>query len=162
MNEIDWAILAVVALSVLLGVLRGFVREVLALAGWIVGIWLALRFAPALGRELPFDLPWEEARTALAAVAIVLASLLGAGLIAWVIGKLLKAVKLSGTDRFLGALFGLLRALLIVLLVALFAGRTALAQQPLWRESLLLPHVEAAVRFAAPLLHPTLAARGKT
>lgn len=162
MNEIDWAIVAVVALSVLLGILRGFVREVLALAGWVIGIWLALRFASALGRELPFDIPWSEARTALAAFAIVLGSLVAAGLVSWLIGKLLKAAKLSGTDRFLGALFGLLRAALIVLLVALFAGRTALAQQPLWRESLLLPHVEAAVRFAAPLLPPPVVAGGRT
>jgi membrane protein required for colicin V production len=162
MNEADWAIVAVVALSVLLGVLRGFAREVLSLAGWVVGIWLAIRFASPLGRELPFDAPWPEVRTALVALVIVLGSVLVAGLIGLIIGRLLSAVKLSGTDRLLGAAFGLIRALLIVLLVALFVGRTALAQQPLWRESILLPHVEAAVRLAAPLLPPALAARSKT
>ena len=161
MNAIDWAIVAVIAVSVLLGALRGFVREVLSIAGWVAGIWLALRYAADLGRALPLDLPWPEARTALVAVAIVVATLLAAGLVAWIIGKLMSAVKLTGTDRMLGALFGLLRAALIVLLVALFAGRTALAQQPLWRESLLLPLVEAAVRFASPLLPSSLSERGR-
>jgi membrane protein required for colicin V production len=161
LNAIDWAIVAVIAVSVLLGVLRGLVREVLSIVGWVAGIWLALRYANEIGRALPFDLPWPEARTALAALAIVIGAVLAAGLLAWIIGKLMSAVKLSGTDRMLGALFGLLRGLLIVLLVALFAGRTALAQQPPWRESLLLPLVEAAVRFASPLLPPAPPARSR-
>jgi membrane protein required for colicin V production len=162
LNSLDWAIVAVVGVSVLLGVLRGFVREVLSLAGWVVGIWLALRYASALGRQLPFDLPWAEARTAIAALAIVVGVLLVAGLIAWVLGKLLAAVKLSGTDRLLGAFFGLLRAALVVMLFTVFGGRTALAQQPLWRESLLIPLAEAAVRFASPLLPLSDAARSRT
>lgn len=161
MNPIDWVIVAVVALSVLLGVLRGFVREVMSLAGWVVGIWLAITQATALGRLLPMDLPWPGARTALAALAIVLGCVVAAAIIAWIIGKFLSAVKLSGTDRFIGALFGLLRAMLVVVLAVFFAGRTALAQQPLWRDSILLPHVEAAVRLAAPLLPPPVTAGSK-
>jgi membrane protein required for colicin V production len=161
MNAVDWAIVAVVAISVLLGVWRGFVREILALVGWIAGIWLAIRYAPVLGRELPAELAMIEVRIGLAALAIVLGTLIAAGILAWLIGKLLSAARLTGTDRFLGALFGLLRALLIVLLVVLFGGRTALANQPLWRDSQLLAQVEAAVRFAAPMLPPALAVRNR-
>jgi membrane protein required for colicin V production len=162
MNAVDWVIVAVVALSMLLGVLRGFVREVMSLVGWVVGIWLAIRFAPVLGRELPAEMAIAEIRTGIAALGIVIGTIVVAALIAWVIGKFLSAIKLTGTDRLLGAAFGFVRALLIVLLVGLFAGRTALAQQPLWRDSVLLAHVEAAVRFAAPLLPPALAARNRT
>ncbi len=160
MNLIDWVIVAVVATSVLFGLLRGFVREVLSLAAWIGGVWLAVVYAAPLGRALPFEQLVPELRTALAALAIVLAALLAAGVVAWLIGKLLAAVRLSGTDRLLGGLFGLARAALIVLVVVLFAGRTAAAQQPLWRESLLLPHLEAAVRSASGWLPPALAGRG--
>lgn len=156
MTPVDWVIVAVTALSVLLGLLRGFVREVMALAGWIAGVVLALRYASDLGRALPFDLPWEPARTALAAVLIVLGCVVAAAIVAWIVGKFVSAVKLTGTDRLLGALFGLLRALLLMLLLVLFAGRTALAQHPLWRDSILLSELEAAVRFAAPLLPPVL------
>ncbi|MCU0950857.1 MAG: CvpA family protein [Burkholderiaceae bacterium] len=154
MTTLDWIIVAGVSLSVLLGLWRGFVREVLSLVGWIAGLWLALLYAGDLGARLPFDLPWPAARTALAALAIVLACVILAALVAWAIGKFLSAVKLSGTDRMLGALFGLLRAALVVLLAVLFIGRTELVQHPVWRESLLLPHLQAAVRFAAPLLSP--------
>jgi membrane protein required for colicin V production len=162
MNPIDWAIVALVSVSVLLGLWRGLVREVLSLAGWVVGIVLAIRYAVPLGEGLPFDIGVAPARTALAALAIVLATVLAAGIVAWLIGKLLAAVKLSGADRLLGALFGLLRAALILLLVVLFAGRTALATQPLWRESILLPPVEAAVRFASAFLPPSLAERNRS
>lgn len=160
MNWIDWAIVGVLAASVLFGVLRGLVREVLALAGWIAGIWLALRFAAEVGAQLPLDLP-AAVELALAGAAIVIAVVIVAALAAWLIGKLLAAVKLSGFDRMFGAFFGLLRGALIVLGVVLFAGRTALAQQSQWRESILLPHFEAAVRFAAPLL-PALPAQALT
>ena len=160
MNWIDWAIVGLLAASVLFGVLRGLVREVLALAGWIAGILLALRFAGPLGAGIPLDLP-AAVKAALAGAAILIGVVIAAALASWLIGKLLAAVKLSGLDRMLGALFGLLRGALIVLGVVLFAGRTTLAQQPPWRESKLLPHFEAAVRFAAPLL-PSLPAQAIT
>jgi membrane protein required for colicin V production len=160
MNWVDWAIVVVLAGSVLFGVFRGLVREVLALAGWIAGIWLALRFAADVGARIPLDLP-AAFKVALAGAAIVVGVVIAAALAAWLIGKLLAAVRLSGLDRMLGALFGLLRGALIVLGVVLFAGRTTLAQQSPWRESMLLPHFEAAVRFAAPLL-PSLPAQAMT
>jgi membrane protein required for colicin V production len=160
MNALDWTIVALLAISVLLGVWRGFVREVLSLAGWVVGLWLALRYASTLGESLPFELEWPGARTAIAALVIVLGCVVAAALAAWLIGKFMNAVKLTGTDRLLGALFGLARALIVLWLLVLVASRTALAQQPLWRDSVLVPHAEAAVRFAAPWLPSSLSASG--
>ncbi len=154
MNALDWAIVAVIVLSVGIGLWRGLVRELLSLAGWIAGVVLALLYSPAVGATLPFDAAWTAARTALAALLIVLGCVVVAHLAAWVIGKLLQAVHLSGVDRTFGALFGLLRAALVLFLVVIFVGRTELARQPIWRESMLMPHLQAAVRFAAPLLPP--------
>jgi len=159
MTLVDWMIAAVVGLSMLFGVVRGFVREVLSLAGWIAGIWLAIVYSVPAGNALPIDLGAAEARTAVAALAILLATLLASGLLAWLVGKMLAAVRLTGADRLLGALFGLARAVLVLLVVVLFAGRTALAQQPPWRDSLLLPQVKAAVRLASPWLPPALSLR---
>lgn len=152
MNALDWAIVAVVLLSTLLGLWRGFVREALSLAGWIVGIWLALRFAQPLGAGLPFELPWRELRTALAAVVIVLATIIGFALLAWVVGRLLRAVRLGAVDRVFGGIFGLARALLVLAVFIVVGRRTELAHAGLWTESSLIPQVEAAVRFAAPHL----------
>lgn len=156
MNPLDWAIVAVVGLSALLGLWRGLVREVFALAGWVVAIWLALRHASTLGAALPFDPGMPSVRTAVAALVIVVGVLIVATLMGWLLGKLLAAVKLGPLDRSLGGLFGLARGLLIVLVLVFLGSRTALAQEPLWRGSTLLPHVEAAVRFAAPHFPPLL------
>jgi membrane protein required for colicin V production len=157
MTPVDWAIVAVVALSVLLGLLRGLLRELLSLAGWIVGAVLALRYASTLGRELPFDL-WPYAETALAALMIVLGCVITSAIIAWVLRQLLVAVKLSGVDRVLGGLFGLLRGVLIIAIAVGLTRGTTVSKQPLWAESVLLPHVgravEAAVRWIAPVAPP--------
>jgi membrane protein required for colicin V production len=132
-------------------------REVLSLAGWVAGIWLAVLYAAPLAAQIPLELPWPVARVALAAVAIVIGCLILAALVATLIRRLLSAVSLSGTDRLLGALFGAARAALLILVVVFLGGRTALVEQPSWKQSVLLPHIEAAVRFVTPLVAPALA-----
>jgi len=74
----------------------------------------------------------------------------GAALIGWIVQKLLAVAKLSASDRMLGATFGLLRALLLLLVGVYFLRGTPVVQELWWRESVLLPPLEAAVRFAAP------------
>ncbi len=157
MNALDWTIVGVLAVSVLLGLLRGFVREALAVAGWVVGIVLALRYSAELGTHLPFDVPLPALRTGIGALAIVVASVFVGALAGWVLRQLLAAARLSFADRALGALFGVTRAVLIVFAVVFFVSGTTAARQPLWRESALLPPIEAAVRFASPYLPESFA-----
>lgn len=154
---IDWSIAAIAGFSIALGLWRGFLREVLSLVGWVAGLWLAVLHAVPLGERFPFDLPWPAARTALAALLIVIGCLVAAALIATLLRRLLSAVSLSGTDRLLGALFGAARAALLLLVLVFLAGRTSMVQQAGWKQSVLLPHVEAAVRFVTPLVAPALA-----
>ncbi len=101
---------------------------------------------------LPFDL-WPQARTAIAALAIVVCSVTVSVLLALALRELLKAVQLSGVDRVFGGLFGFARACVLIGLAVLLARGTTVVKQPLWTESLLLPHVgrvvEAAVRWMA-------------
>lgn len=152
---VDWVIVGLVVVSVLIGLLRGLLREVLSLAGWVVGVLLAVRYGAACGQWLPSDW-WPAARTALAAVLIVLACLLVAALAGWALRELLKAIKLSALDRALGGLFGLARAALIIGVVAFLALETSMTKQPFWTESVLLPYVgrgvQAAVRWIQPLV----------
>lgn len=159
-TAIDWGVVVLAGLSVALGLWRGFVREVLSLAGWIVGLWLALLHAEQLGERIPLELPWPAARTALAALLIVIGCLVVAALAAMAVKRLLSAVKLSGTDRMLGALFGAVRAALLLAVLAYLAGRTTLIQQPAWKQSVLRPHLEAAVRFVTPWVAPASAGVG--
>lgn len=148
MNPLDWVLLAIIVISMLIGIFRGFMREVISLAGWIAGIWLAFRFAEALGAMLPFAEDWPAARTAAAAVLIVVFSVFAAALAGWVVRELIKAVRLSAADRTLGGLFGLARGALIIGLVVFLVRDTAIYREPLWRESLVLPPIEAALAFA--------------
>ena len=150
MTSIDWVIMAVLALSTALGLWRGLMREVFSLAGWIAAVILSLRFAVPLGLHLPGDIDWPVLRTSIAVALIVVLCLFAAALLGWVVHRFITAVKLSGTDRMLGAIFGLLRGVLIVFAAVYFSSRTALAQQPAWRSSLLVPPFEAGVRWLAP------------
>ncbi len=157
MNALDWAIVGVLSVSVLLGIVRGFVREALAVAGWVVGIALALRYSVELGAKLPLDIPAPALRTGIGALAIIAASVFACALAGWVVRRLVEAARLSAADRALGALFGVARAVLIVLAFVFFASGTAATRLSWWRESALLPPIEAAVRFASPYLPESFA-----
>lgn len=148
MNPLDWTLLAVIAMSMLLGVVRGFMREVISLAGWVAGIWLAFRFATSLSAALPFAQDWPLARIAIVAVLIVVVCVFTAALVGWLVRELVKAARLSAADRTLGGLFGVARGLLIIALAVFLVRDTALHREPLWRESLVLPPIEAALAFA--------------
>ena len=156
-TAIDWSVAAIAGVSIALGLWRGFMREVLSLVGWVAGLWLSLLYSVPLGELFPFDLPWPAARTALAALLILIGCLVAAALIAMVFRRVLRAVSLSGTDRLLGAMFGAARAALLLVVLVYLAGRTSMVQQAAWKQAVLLPHVEAAVRFASPLVSPLLA-----
>ena len=156
MNEADWTLVALVGASVLLGLARGVVRELLALAGWVVAMLLALAFAKLLGAWLPLEPMAPAVRTGLAGLLIVVVSLLVAALIGAVLRSLMVAVKLSTEDRLLGGLFGLLRGVLVVGALVLFAGLTAAPAQAWWRDSLLLPRLQAVVQWLQPWLPASL------
>lgn len=162
MSGVDWTIAAIVGVSVLLGLVRGVTRELISLAGWIAGCVLAYLYAKPVGAILPFELPVAGMNTALAAVLILLACLITAALAGALLRALLAAVKLSSADRVLGGAFGLLRALLIVGGLVLLAAATEAPKLDWWKESQLLPWVQACVRFASPVLPESLArlARG--
>jgi len=151
-NPVDLFILAVLAVSFLLGIFRGFVREVLSLIGWIAGIVAALVFADDVGAFLLGRLPWPPVRTALAAIAIVAACVFAAGLLGWAARRVLEAAKLSAADRALGGAFGLLRGGLFVAAGVALGTMLGLARHPAWRGSALLPPAEAAVRWLGPML----------
>jgi len=149
MTVVDWSIVALVLLSLILGVVRGFVREVFSIAGWILGAYLALRYASELGALIPLEIEWPVVKTLVAGVLILAVCVFAAALLGWLARRLLVAVKLSPADRTLGGVFGLARGVLIIALLVFAARDTQVARQPFWRNSFVLPQVEAAVRFAS-------------
>jgi len=148
MNGADLAILAIGLISMLVSLFRGFVREAFSLLTWIAAGYLALRASGPLALEMT---PWIEmpsARIIIAFVGIFIAVLVVGALCNFLLGKLVSSTGLSGTDRLLGAIFGLLRGLAIVLAVVIVARFTPFPDDPWWQTSELLPHFERTAVWA--------------
>ena len=135
MSYLDIAILAVLALSVLWGIWRGFVREILSLAGWVLAFLAANAVAAPIGEALPASLASPEVRVLIAFIVVFVVTLSAITLVAALISRLFKAAGLGGVDRTLGGLFGLARGVVILLAITLAAGLTSLPRDPIWKRS---------------------------
>ena len=142
-TAVDWAIIAVLGLSILLSLWRGFVREAVSLAGWIAAFVIANMF---VGEMAAFLQQWIANVTGryVAAYALLFAGML---MVAGIAGKLsAQVVKVTGLtllDRLLGTVFGFVRGIIIVLVVVYVLRQLAPPQNVLWLdESQLMPHVD--------------------
>jgi membrane protein required for colicin V production len=139
MNWADYIILAVLGLSVLIGLFRGLISEVLALAVWVAAFWVAWTFGPSVASHFEHSIELPSARILVGYGLCFLAVLIAGALLRFLIGKLVEGTGLSGTDRLLGMLFGFARGVLLVTLAVFLLGFTAFTRDPWWRDSVLLP-----------------------
>ncbi|WHZ18865.1 MAG: Colicin V production protein [Rhodanobacteraceae bacterium] len=155
MNAADIAILAVLALSMLFGLLRGFVSEVLSLACWVAAFWAAWMFGDRIAAFYGAWVHEPTARLIAGYVTCFLGVLVIGALIGWAMRKLMDGGGLRGGDRFLGMLFGLARGMVLVTFVVLMLGFTALPREAAWwRQSVLLPPFENGAGWVAQALPP--------
>lgn len=161
MTAFDYAVLLVIGVSILLSVMRGFLREVMALLAWLVSFWVANLYTAAFAPMLPQSIPTQELRYLAAFLGLFLATLLVMTLISIAVGQALKAVGLGPWDRALGAVFGFARGFLIVLVAVLLAGLTSLPQQPVWKNAMFSAPLEAMVSSFRPWMPNELAKRIK-
>jgi membrane protein required for colicin V production len=136
MTWIDYAVIAIVGLSILLSVLHGLVREILSLAAWGVAFVVAQMLAADVAPLLPAALANPSLRLLAGFLSVFVAVLLVMTLLAVALSGLVRTAGLGFADRALGALFGLVRGLAVVTLAALLAGLTSLPRQPAWQHSL--------------------------
>ncbi|HSB49053.1 MAG TPA: CvpA family protein [Burkholderiales bacterium] len=144
MTVIDIIVLAIVGVSVVIGVWRGLVREVLALVAWAGAFLLANLLAPEAAKLLPRGMASEEIRLLVSFVVMFIVALIGLSVLAILASKLVKVVGLGSADRAVGGVFGLTRGLLVVLILALLAGLTTVPREPAWRNAALRGPLEAA------------------
>lgn len=155
MNTADLAILAVLAISLLFGLLRGFVSEVLSLLCWIAAFWVAWKFGDKVAAFYGAWLQQPTARIIAGYVTCFLGVLVVGALLGWLAHKLMDHGGLRGGDRFLGMLFGLARGLVLVTFVVLMLGFTPLPREAAWwRQSTLLPVFENGAGWVAQALPP--------
>lgn len=158
MTAFDYAVLTVLGLSLLWALLRGFVRELMAILGWVAAVVLSGMFTQTLARMLPESLG-AVLSNVLAFVAIFIGVWVLSGFAGLLLGRLVRAAGLGWTDRLLGAVLGLVRGLIIVLLLVMLAGLTPLPREPVWRNAVLSAPLETAVTAMKPLLPEGLAQR---
>lgn len=159
MTVFDYAVLAIVGLSCLIGLWRGVVSELLALVAWVVAFVAARNWADMAGGYLSSLIAQPALRYAAGFVAVLLGVLVLFGLARLVLSLLLRAVGLGLADRLLGAGFGVVRGVVISFAVVLVCGLTALPKLPWWREAMLAPPLETAVVAAKPWLPAEVANR---
>ena len=159
MTIFDYAVLAILVVSILLSMVRGVVRELFSLAGWVVAFMVANSFAAGFAPMLPSSIAGESLRMLLAFAALFLSALLAMALMTMMISALTRTVGLGFADRFFGSLFGFMRGLLVVLLIVLAAGLTAMPQEPFWQKALLSKPLETAAMMVIPWLPQDLSRR---
>lgn len=152
MAAVDWILMGVLAFSLLLGAWRGLVYEVLSVLGWVLSFYVAQLFAPQLAELLPIRSASESIRYAAAFVLIFIASLFACGLLAFLLKKLVQSIGLRPVDRTLGAAFGLVRGLILLLATTMVINMTALKASVWWQESKGAPALAAILKGLKPAL----------
>lgn len=159
MTVLDYVVLIVLAASVCLGLWRGVVSEILALAAWVAAFFVARAEAPLGAQWLAGRIAEPGLRLAVAFGVILVGVLLVFAIARLLISLLLKAVGLGLLDRVLGGCFGVLRGGFVVLAGVAVAGMTSLPGEVWWREAMLAPPLETAVIAAKPWLPADVAKR---
>ncbi|MGB1239023.1 MAG: CvpA family protein [Pseudomonadales bacterium] len=140
MNWADWLILAIVVISALFSLRRGFVKEALSLVTWVSAFIIARLFSEALAMVLERYIETPSIRIASAFAILFIATLIVGALVANLFEMLISATGLSGTDRVLGMGFGIARGALVVVVLVALAAQTPAVEDLWWEESQLIPH----------------------
>ncbi|MCU7375534.1 CvpA family protein [Paucibacter sp. O1-1] len=152
MGWVDLVLLGVLAVSVLLGLWRGLVFEVLSILGWVVAYFACPYVAPFIANWLPQDKLAPNLLHALSLVLAFMLILLLWGLSARLLRALIHATPLSIIDRVLGGGFGVLRGVLIGLLAVVLVSMTPAVRSGPWQESQVAPWLQAALHLLTPVL----------
>lgn len=156
-SAVDWILLAILGLSVLMGLLRGLVFELLSLLGWVAAYFAAQWLAAPIAAHLPVGRPGSALNYAAGFAVTFVVVLVVWSLAARLVRMLITASPLSAVDRMLGGVFGLLRGLVLLLTVATVLSMTPAARSPVWNESRVALWLRAMLYGMKPMLPAELA-----
>jgi membrane protein required for colicin V production len=148
----DYVVLFILISSVVISTMRGLVKEILSLAGWVAAFIVANAFGAKLAPMLPSVIPGDALRLIVAFIALFLGVRVLMGLLALAISAVIEASGLTLADRGLGGLFGLGRGIVIVLAGVILCGMTSIPHQAFWKDALLSPMAETGARTVKPFL----------
>lgn len=158
MIGVDYAILGILLISSFISLIRGFVKEALSLAGWVMAFWISLSFAVPLSKLLASSMDDPTLRLIIAFGVLFVLTLIVSAVINFFASRLVQRTGLTGTDRFLGVIFGFLRGALLVSVLVLLAGLTSLPKESWWDDSFLLFRFQAIAMWIRDLLPADVAA----
>jgi len=159
-DVLNTAVAAVLVVSLLMGLWRGLVFEVLSLLMWAVA-WVAAHAFAGWAADWPVWSSWAPAvRQAVGWVIVFVLALMVGRLVVWSIQQLLHKSPLAGIDRVLGGLFGLLRGALIVLVVVMLVGESPLARREAWQQALAVQWSQRVLAMVLPLMPGQWSVRG--
>lgn len=141
LNNVDLGIIALISISAIFGIMRGFVREAMSLVTWVTASFIATFYCTKVAAHLTF-ISMVGLRYLIAFLFLVMVTLIIGGIVSFWIARLITLTGFSITDRIVGILFGVVRGGLIVAIAVLVAGGSSLVQNPLWQTSMLVPHFQ--------------------
>ena len=159
MTVFDYVVAGIFLVSVVLSIFRGFVRETLSIAGWVIAFIVASAYSPFFEQFLPAEVVGEALRFSVAFVLTFLSVLLITALAIMLLTALIKGIGLGFIDRLLGSIFGFLRALIIVTVIVLIAGLTTIPHQSFWQQAIFSRPLETVALQVMPWLPEDLSKR---
>jgi membrane protein required for colicin V production len=149
-------ILGIIGISALLGLLRGFVKDVLSMVAWAAAGWVGYRFNAQIA-DLFTSIDVPSARGLVAFLVLFMGTLLSIGLVNFILGRLISATGFGGTDRVLGVVSGGIRGVLAVWFIVFLLGVTTVPSDPWWKQSSFLPHFQALAVWSLQYFPPSIA-----
>ena len=145
-------VLAIIGISIVVSMMRGAIKEMLAIFGWVAAFYVAKTYSPILAPLLPHDIPTEAFKTLAAFLILLVAILFINSLLSIAVSSVVRKIGPGWLNRFLGVVFGFAKGLLIVCVLVLLAGLTSLPKEKMWTDASLSSPLESLVNLALPWL----------
>ncbi|MCZ6578578.1 MAG: CvpA family protein [Gammaproteobacteria bacterium] len=159
MNWVDLIIIAIIVISALISLVRGFVKESISLASWVVAGFIALRYFTALADLLEPYIESPTIRSGTGFAILFVCSLIVGAVINFMASQLVSKTGLSGTDKSLGVVFGAARGIIIVIMLVLLAGLTPMPSESWWKESTMVEYFASMASWIKDILPDDVASR---
>ena len=148
----DLIVLSIIVISIIVSLMRGFVKEALSLAGWLVSLWIAMTFSSGMAELFGDSIKDPTLRLLAAFICLFVLSLIIGSIINFFATQFVQRAGLTGVDRTIGTVFGLLRGILLVTIIVMLLGLTTLPKESWWDDSFFLFRFEAIATWLKDLL----------
>ena len=156
---IDIIIIVLFTISILIGIYRGFVKETLSVASWLLAAWMAFTFGEQAAVYIKPYVAQEPLDLAIAYVAVFLVALIAFSVVSHILSKIFESTGMTGIDRSIGSIFGFVRAVVIVVALILVGRYMAMDNQQWWMDSGFRPYFEPMVEWVKSFLPEDVVAK---